>query len=101
VAGIGDLLHLLGEGLDRVAGNEEGGLEIVFPEQPQQPDIADLAGEDAALDVRRRVAAPTAAALGEGPASSQRDDIELISEPTVRKTLKFRGYDSLPVRLQS
>ena len=38
VTGIGDPLDLVREGLDRVAGDEEAGLEIVFLEQVQQAD---------------------------------------------------------------
>ena len=47
-----------------MAGNEEGRLEIVFLEQPEQAGNADLAGEDAALDVRGRIRA----AIGADPA---------------------------------
>jgi hypothetical protein len=46
---------LLGEGLDRVAGDEPRRLDAVALEQLQQPRRADLAGEEAARDVIRRV----------------------------------------------
>ena len=48
-----DHFHFLGESLQRVAGNEERGLQIVFLEQAQQARNAHFCGEDAALDVRR------------------------------------------------
>ena len=47
VPGRGDSLHLLGEGLDRVAGDESGRLDAEALKQLQQARAADLAGEQA------------------------------------------------------
>jgi hypothetical protein len=55
VAGVGDRLHLLGEGLDRVRRDEPGGLDAEALEQAQQARRADLAREHAARDVARTV----------------------------------------------
>src|SRR5260370_6839090 len=52
-----DLTALVREGFDGMAGNEEGRLEIIFLEKPEQTGNADLAGEDAALDIGRRITA--------------------------------------------
>jgi hypothetical protein len=61
VSGIHDHLRLLGEGLDRVAGNEPRGLEVVLVEELEQARRADLTGEQAAGDVGRRVLAAVGA----------------------------------------
>ena len=55
VAGIGHHLHLLGEGLDRVAGDEPGGAQAVVVEHLEQAGAADLPGEEPARDVAGRV----------------------------------------------
>src|SRR5262245_30044740 len=69
VAFVDDLLHLVGKGLDRMPRNEEGGLQSAFLEEPEQADVAYLAGEDAALYVGRRVAT----AVGADPAGDRVD----------------------------
>src|ERR1700738_865650 len=61
VAGIGHRLHLLGKGLDRVAGDEPGGFDTETPEHLEQPRAADLAREQAARNVIRRILAAIAA----------------------------------------
>ena len=57
VAGLGDRLHLLGEGLDRMRRDEPGGLDAEALEQAQKARRADLAREHAARDVARAVLA--------------------------------------------
>jgi hypothetical protein len=57
VSRLDDHAGLLGEGLDRVAGNEPAGAYPVPLEQLEQARGADLTGEDAALDVVRGVLA--------------------------------------------
>jgi hypothetical protein len=57
VAGVGDHLHLLGECLDRVAGDEPRRGHVVPVEEPEQPWTADLAREQASRDVVGRVVA--------------------------------------------
>ena len=57
VAGVDDHLRLLGEGLDRVAGDEPGRLQALTLEQLQEARCPDLAGEEAARDVVGRVLA--------------------------------------------
>ena len=52
-----DHFHFLGESLQRVAGNEERGLQIVFLEQAQQARHTHFGCEYAALDVRRGIPA--------------------------------------------
>ena len=97
---IDDLLHLVREGFDGMAGNEEGGLEFVFLEQAQEAEDADLAREDAALNVGRRIAA----AVGAYPA---RDEIDVRAERaddfffrhasfSHRKRAGSSGHDKLP-----
>ena len=51
-----DLTALVREGFDGMAGDEEGRLETISLEEPEQTGNADLAGEDAALDIGRRIA---------------------------------------------
>src|SRR5215208_6428956 len=55
VPGVSHHLHLPGEGLDRVARDEPGGAETVFIEHLEQPGASDLAGEETARYVARRV----------------------------------------------
>src|SRR5215467_4637548 len=64
VSGIRDGLHLGRKGLDRVAGNEPGGLDAEPLKQLEQTQAADLTGKQAARDVVRRVLA----AIGAEPA---------------------------------
>src|ERR1700722_3136606 len=59
-----DLPTLVRKGVDGMPRNEERGLQLVFLEQVQQADDADLACENAALNIGRRVAA----AVGADPA---------------------------------
>src|SRR5207302_1977895 len=66
-AGVDDHLRLLGEGLDRVAGDEPGRLQALTLEQLQEARRPDLAGEEAARDVVGRVlAAVRAEPAGDG-----------------------------------
>jgi hypothetical protein len=58
-----------------MAGYEEGRLEIVFFEKPEQPRNADLAGEDAALDIGWRIAST----IGPDPT---RNGVDISSDPT-------------------
>ena len=57
VPGVGDLLHLIGKGLDRMAGDEPRRLDAEPAEELEQPQRADLAGEEAARDVVGQVLA--------------------------------------------
>ncbi len=57
VPGVGDGLHLGREGLDRMSGDEPGGLDPEPFEHPQQPRGADFPREQAAGDVVGRVLA--------------------------------------------
>jgi hypothetical protein len=66
---------LLGEGLDRMAGNEPARLELELVEQFQEPGYAHLAGEHPALDVRGRILA----AIGAEPT---RDRIDVHAKAT-------------------
>lgn len=61
VPGVDDHLHLLGEGLDGVTGDEPGGLHIALLEEVQEPQRPDLSGEQTPRDVVRRVFAPVGA----------------------------------------
>src|SRR5439155_11378858 len=61
MAGIGDSFHFPGEGFDRMAGDEPGGLDAEPPEHLEQPRAADFAGEQAARDVVGRILAAIAA----------------------------------------
>jgi hypothetical protein len=46
-----NLLHLVGEGFNGMAGNEEGGLKLVFLEQAQEARNSHFRREDATLNV--------------------------------------------------
>src|SRR5713101_3230373 len=67
VAGRHDHLGLFGKGLDRMTGYEKGRFDVELVEQLENPRRADLAREDAALDVVQRVrAAPRTEEAGNG-----------------------------------
>ena len=70
-----DLAALVREGLDGMPWDEERGLQLVFLEQVQQADDADLARENASLNIGRQVAA----AVGADPA---RDEIDVGAKRT-------------------
>jgi hypothetical protein len=70
-----DLAALFREGFDGMTRYEESRLETIFLEKPEQPGNADLAGEDAALDIGWRIASP----IGPDPA---RNGVDVRSEPT-------------------
>jgi hypothetical protein len=56
-------LNDVGKGLNRVSRDEETRPKLEFPEQVQQPNVADLACEHAALDVGGGIAASIRADL--------------------------------------
>ena len=55
VSRVDDSFHLVGKGLDRMARHEPGRLHLVFVEQLDEARRADLAREQAARNVERRV----------------------------------------------
>src|SRR5258708_15881139 len=70
VARVRNRLHLLGESLDRVAGDEPSSLDAEPIEQLQQASASYLSGEEAARNVTRRILV----AVGAEPA---RDSVNL------------------------
>src|SRR4051794_34993102 len=66
MAGLGHHRHFLGERLDGVAGDEPGRLDAMPLEQLQQARTPDLAGEQPARDVARRVLATICVSLSFG-----------------------------------
>ena len=69
VAGVHNHLHLLREGLDRMARDEPGRPDAELVEKPDHARRADLAGEQAARDIAGRILA----AIGAEPAGDRID----------------------------